>query len=152
MAKRKYFGFSECKSKEEVMTKTEVEDLFSTMENKIKEQNVFSISKEVDTGETWIDGKKVYKRTIELAESVDLTTFQMSHGISNVDKIWFDISNSFLWESTYLVSMPMCANTNSSGTELEITFFANRSSLSSKSKASLTQYKKYIVVKYTKTV
>ena len=42
---------------------------------------------EVDTGYTWIDGKTIYKKTINFGALPNTTMKSVSHGISNVDYV-----------------------------------------------------------------
>ncbi|MDY2813987.1 MAG: hypothetical protein SOU03_08585, partial [Dorea sp.] len=51
------------------------------------------------TGETWINGKPIYSKVINygaIASTGENTTISKEHGISNVENIWIDLSNSFL--------------------------------------------------------
>ena len=69
--------------------------------SELKSGEVYSTN-ETLTNKVWIDGKEIYRKTIIIPQS-SITTGEHSyaHGISNVDKIWFDLSNSFLEESAY---------------------------------------------------
>ena len=40
---------------------------------------------EVDTGATWINGKPVYKKTVDTGALPNSTSKQISHGVSNLD-------------------------------------------------------------------
>ncbi len=42
---------------------------------------------EVDTGYTWIDGSKIYKKTITIGSLPDTDTKRVAHGISSMDKL-----------------------------------------------------------------
>lgn len=42
---------------------------------------------EVDTGFSWIDGKTIYKKTIDCGTLPDSTEKTVSHGISNLDRV-----------------------------------------------------------------
>ena len=42
---------------------------------------------EVDTGFTWIDGKHIYKKTIDFGALPNATNKKVNHGISNLDRV-----------------------------------------------------------------
>lgn len=48
--------------------------------------NDYSTS-EVDTGCTWIDGKHIYKKTIDFGTLPNASSKAVSHGISNLDTV-----------------------------------------------------------------
>ena len=51
------------------------------------------------TGETWINGKPIYSKVINygaIASTGSNTVLSKEHGISDVENIWIDLSNSFL--------------------------------------------------------
>ena len=53
---------------------------------------------EVLTSERWIDGKPIYKKVIDFGNLPNNTTKSVVHNISNVDNIWIDVGNSYLFE------------------------------------------------------
>jgi len=61
----------------------------------IEDANTFS-SNEVETDETWIDGSKIYKKTITMNIGTS-TSYNQAHNIDNADlsKMWIDQGNSF---------------------------------------------------------
>ena len=93
---------------------------------------------------TWIDNKPLYMQTITTTISSTGTT-TISHGISNVAKIWVDNSASFLYFS--------------STTQLPVNFYNGNNYISCYAGASDITYNcsafngqpVYITVKYTKT-
>lgn len=49
----------------------------------------------------YTNGKPIYAKTIEIASLPNATTRVVSHGASNVDEIWCDMSNSFIkWNTS----------------------------------------------------
>lgn len=64
----------------------------------IKDYNTFD-SNEVETDETWIDGSKIYKKTITMNIGTSIN-YTQAHNIttSNISKIWIDQANSY-WVS-----------------------------------------------------
>ncbi len=61
-------------------------DLDSAVDAKIAAKGVYSTS-EVDTGKTWIDGKKIYKKVIEATLMSTAGTQTVAHGISNLAQV-----------------------------------------------------------------
>ena len=51
---------------------------------------------EIETGEVWIDGEKIYRKTVHVGKVVSGKQSVANHGISNIKEIWIDLSNSFL--------------------------------------------------------
>ena len=74
---------------------------------KFLNQNVYSTA-EQRIG-TWIDGKPLYQKTVEI-NSIDMgETYAMSLGISNIDNIMIDMAGSFLYkdsQSTAIWTLP----------------------------------------------
>ena len=65
-------------------------------------------SEEVDTGERWVDGKKVYRRTYVTSDTIpaggDLTIPMSLTAIA--DKIWIDQQNSYIRSATQCFTLP----------------------------------------------
>lgn len=63
----------------------------SAKQGKVLKDTIDAISNystnEVDTGATWIDGKKIYKKTIDFGALPNNTNKQVAHDISNLDKV-----------------------------------------------------------------
>jgi len=61
---------------------------------------------EVDTGFTWIDGKHIYKKTIDLGALPNNTTKNVAHGITSLDKIlkWTGAATSTIGQTILLPS------------------------------------------------
>lgn len=68
--------------------------------------NGAKVNKEIITGEEFatsefIDGKRVYEKLFSTTETVTGgTTTSFEHGITDADKIWLDIGNSYLIETS----------------------------------------------------
>lgn len=56
---------------------------------------------EQETGETWINGKPIYTRTVSVtsnsSKTINVTKSLSSLGISNIGHIWIDESNSYAY-------------------------------------------------------
>ena len=82
----------------------------------------------------WIDGKNLYKKTITFTTTIETyKALTITHGISNVDKIWVDSTASFLYEiNSVFYNLPLVGY-NGNFTEIlylrldktNITFYAN---------------------------
>lgn len=63
-------------------------DLSDSVANKLANINNSNYSTtEIDTGTTWVDGRKIYKKTVSTGTLPNNTTSTISHGISNLFKI-----------------------------------------------------------------
>lgn len=54
---------------------------------------------EVFTGDYWIDGKKIYRKTVDCGALPDTAQKVIAHNISNVKLIWIDMAHS-IWKSS----------------------------------------------------
>ena len=128
----------------------------SNANKKITKQNmygnyVFSTS-EVMIGK-WIDGKPLYRQTFTFNDVIQgNSTFELPHNISNIDKIWIDVSNSF-WINTSKRSYPILmthygtASNNDSATP-----FADETNIGIITIGGWgSDWEKVITVNYTKT-
>lgn len=52
-------------------------------------------TEETFTGKYWIDGKKIYSKTINLSATTETQTMPISNISSNISSIWIDLSHSF---------------------------------------------------------
>lgn len=74
--------------------------LFDFIDNiRLRKKNIYFqySEEEVFTGEYWIDGKKIFQKTILTGSQSANASFSIS--LSGIDRIWFDMSNSFYIES-----------------------------------------------------
>lgn len=94
---------------------------------------------EKNTGATWIDGKTIYKKTINFGSLPNNTSKQVSHnitGISRVIKI-----EAFMYQGSNSWFIPYAAI---SGVSVEGSYILINST------ANLTAYSSYVTVYYTK--
>lgn len=57
---------------------------------------------------TWIDGKPLYRRVITTYATVESEKeFKIAHGVSDWDKMWIDLGNSFYYEAIRKRSLPI---------------------------------------------
>lgn len=69
----------------------------------------YSDSGEIETNETWVDGKKIYRRTYVTSDTIpaggDLTIPMSLTAIA--DKIWIDTQNSYIRSATQCFPLPV---------------------------------------------
>ena len=104
---------------------------------------------ERDTGCTWVDGKHIYKKTIDFGYLPNTDTKRVAHGVSNIDRI-VDIEQSInnapsgsLHGFLFISSGQVTANDfNFWGTDTEICIRTN---------GDRRQSYAYVTIYYTKT-
>ena len=111
----------------------------------------FAVS-EIDTGETWIDGKKIYRRTYITTDLVSQSsTLTISMPLTGIaDTLWIDQQNSFIrskgGEQVYPLPLPRYSGSNN-----YVGVWVNPSGIRLFSDAGWNQnWEKCITIKYTK--
>ena len=70
-------------------------------------KNLLNYSEKEQIIGTWM-GKTLYRKTISTTETFTASVnLHIPHGVENVDKMWIDVSNSYLFENTNKVSIPI---------------------------------------------
>ncbi len=101
---------------------------------------------EVDTGYDWVDGKPIYKKSINFGTLPNATTKNVAHGISTIDKI-LDMFGCAVDAST-VIPLPYANPTSSSAVAL----FRDGTNISIITGTNRTNYTYcYITLLYTKT-
>lgn len=123
----------------------------SELRDKHKSQNKFAAS-EIDTGETWIDGKKIYRRTYITTDPVSPSnTLTIPISLTGIaDTLWIDQQNSFIrskgGEQVYPLPLPRYSGSNN-----YVGVWINTASIRLFSDSSWNQnWEKCITIKYTK--
>ena len=123
----------------------------SELSDKHSLQNRF-LSSEIDTGETWIDGKKIYRRTYITTDLVSQSsTLTISMPLTGIaDTLWIDQQNSFIrskgGEQVYPLPLPRYSGSNN-----YVGVWVNPSGIRLFSDSSWSQnWEKCITIKYTK--
>lgn len=81
----------------------------SELNSKLKLTHTFSVSDEIDTGETWIDGKKIYRKVIKTTDAISANeTFALYWDTINCSEIWIDLQNSYIRSSDSGQIYPLC--------------------------------------------
>ena len=56
----------------------------------------------------WIDGKPLYRKVITTTEAIEGgINLQINHGVTNYDKMWVDLGNSYYYNSETTRSLPI---------------------------------------------
>jgi len=95
---------------------------------------------------TWIDGKTLYEKTVNLGALPNATTKSVAHGISNISMVvqlygMFQDSNNWF-------PLPYC---NTTAATSQIRLSADRTYIVLLTGANMTQYTGYATIRYTKT-
>ena len=76
----------------------------TTVPSNWEKVNDYSIE-EVKTGNTWIDGKPIYRKVVYIGSLPANTALFFSHNISNIDRVvnssmtWFDTADNCWWSN-----------------------------------------------------
>lgn len=113
----------------------------------------FSTSGEIDTGETWVDGKKIYRRTFITTETVspdNTVTIPMS--LTNIaDTLWIDTQNSYIRSADGGQSCPLPLPRYSGTTVNYVGVWCNGAGIRIFSDSGWNQqWEKCVTVRYTK--
>ena len=113
----------------------------------------FSTSGEIDTGETWVDGKKIYRRTYITTETVfPSNTLTIPLTLSGIaDTLWIDVQNSYLRTvgGTQVYPLPLNPYDNSNSGYFGV--WCNTSGIRLFSNSGWNEgWEKAVTVRYTK--
>ncbi|MBQ6477138.1 MAG: hypothetical protein IJI43_01695 [Bacilli bacterium] len=107
---------------------------------------------EIKTNETFIDGKPIYRKMFYVSSLPDATATAYQHGISNVDNIWCDISNSFIdWKNNSGVAPLNYIGGTSFNSIVEVRAFTKTSFTIDTHSTNRSGLCGYVTLKYTKT-
>ena len=113
------------------------------------ERNLTYSKEEICTGETWIDGKPIYRKTFVFADTLSSPTTEIPPNIENVDKIWVDTSNSYFHQgSSYY---PVTYAQYPSGLDAVTTLASTKNIVFNIQTSCGTAWQKVITLRYTKT-
>lgn len=113
------------------------------------ERNLTYSKEEICTGETWIDGKPIYRKTFVFTDTLSSPTTEIPHNIENVDKIWVDTSNSYFHQgSSYY---PVTYAQYPSGLDAVTTLASTVNMVFNVQTSWGTAWQKVITLRYTKT-
>lgn len=109
-------------------------------------------SAEVKTNDT-LFGKPVYAKTFRFTTAITGgTDYVREHGITNIERIWVDMANSFLITTSSKYSVPAISPSYGQKTEECWTTHVNNTHISISSKGGWGDgWEKCITLRYTKT-
>ena len=112
----------------------------------------YSDSGEIETNETWVDGKKIYRRTYITTDTVSLNnTLTIPMSLTNIaDTLWIDTQNSYIRSvdggQSYPLPLPRY-----SGTANYVGVWCNGAGIRIFSDSGWNQqWEKCVTVRYTK--
>lgn len=113
----------------------------------------FSTSDEIDTGETWVDGKKIYRRTLNVTDTIspgeNIVIPLSLTGIA--DRIWVDQQNSYIRTLSGDQSYPLPLPRYSVNSPNYIAVWVNSAGIRIYSDSGWNQqWEKCVTVRYTK--
>lgn len=112
----------------------------------VKDALSYSTS-EVNTNETWINGKPIYKKVVDIGTLPNATTKQVNHDITNIDRIIKLYGVAWETGSTWTIVLPASSPTGSNNINLS----ASGTVLNIQTGTNRTDWSGYVVVEYTKT-
>lgn len=101
---------------------------------------------EQDTGITWIDGKKIYKKTINFGSLPNNASKSVNTGISNMDT--FITYEGVSTNGTTVFVLP---SLRPFGATLEIGIWFNKTEVTIEAGSDRTGFSAYVTLYYTKT-
>ena len=85
------------------------QSVVSQLIGKLKLAHTFSVSDEIDTGETWVDGKKIYRKVIKTTDAISPNeSLALYWDTINCSEIWIDLQNSYIRTSDSCQVYPLC--------------------------------------------
>lgn len=127
-----------------------LDDKITELNGNIKTAQTFDRD-EIDTGETWVDGKKIYRRTFVTTDVLAGDT-AISIPISfGHDSIWIDQGNSFIKNDQWIYPIPLPRYSNSDDSYVGIWIEASKIVLFSGLGSGWNEsWTKVVTVRYTK--
>lgn len=124
-------------------------DLDSAVDAKIAAKGVYSTS-EVDTGKTWIDGKKIYRKVVDLGVMPNKTFKTTAHGITNADR-FVDV-RGIAYVSNSNTHLPLPYVNSGANMADSIGLYVNSAHVTvSCQNYDFSLYSGYAILEYTKT-
>ena len=111
----------------------------------------FSAGKEIDTGETWINGKRIYRRTYTTTQTIPAgSSIEIPISIPNTD-FWIDVQNSFIRTSAGVCyNLPMVAYGGDASENIYVWLNSAGIRIGSSKGGWAENWEKIVTIKYTK--
>lgn len=131
----------------------ELDDKITELNGKLEDTHTFSVSDEINTGETWVDGKKIYRRTLIVTDTIspgeNITIPLSLTGIA--DRMWVDQQNSYIRTLSGDQSYPLPLPRYSVNSPNYIAVWVNSAGIRIYSDSGWNQqWEKCVTVRYTK--
>lgn len=113
----------------------------------------YSDSGEIETNETWVDGKKIYRRTFITTETVSPSnTLTIPLTLSGIaDTLWIDVQNSYLRTIGGTQVYPLPLNPYNDGSSSNVGVWCNTSGIRIFSNSGWNNgWEKCVTIRYTK--
>ena len=104
---------------------------------------------EIDTGTTWIDGKEIYKKTVDIAPLPNATNKVVAHNISNLDRVIKLEGYGYRSSDQGIFPLPFVSTNAASAIAISIAG-ANVSIVTGQDRSNVAEA--YVTLYYTKTV
>ena len=104
---------------------------------------------EIDTGTTWIDGKEIYKKTIDIAPLPNATNKTVAHNISNLDRVIKLEGYGYRSSDQGIFPLPFVSTNAASAIAISIAG-ANVSIVTGQDRSNVTEA--YVTLYYTKAL
>lgn len=130
----------------------ELDDKITELNGKLEDTHTFSVSDEIDTGEKWVNGKKIYRRTYITTDTVSPSnTVTIPMSLTNIaDTLWIDTQNSYIHSADGGQSYPLPLP-RYSGTVNYVGVWCNGAGIRIFSDSGWNQqWEKCVTVRYTK--
>lgn len=101
------------------------------------------------TGKRWIDGKKIYQKTVNFGTLPNNTTKKVAHNISNIDNI-ISIYGTCVASPKTTLPLPLMYEYGNS--TLNTRLVVDNTNVEMKSDSDRSAYTAYVTIQYTKTI
>lgn len=113
--------------------------------NAVNENNSYSTAEQT-TGATWIDGKPIYRKVVEVSSLPNNTQTSYSHGIANADTF---VTIKGIAKSTALLSLPIPFTERNGSTNIQL--YVQPTSFDVATNYDASAYAGTFIFEYTKT-
>lgn len=116
--------------------------------NELKNAEVYSTT-EVKTNKTWIDGKPIYRKVINMGYLPNKNAKLTNHNISDIDKITYQYA--IISDSSGLTYQGEHTSAQNMGSGMTIAMRSNKEWVQINCSSDMTSYTAYFILEYTKT-
>ena len=130
-----------------------------TLHDEIKNLTTYSTTEEIKTGETWIDGKPIYRKSFNITlPTTGAKKYELDISSLGIKTGMFDMNNSYYYDTTYQRYYPICvatvassgAGTAASNLQSIVYYNSNYTKIIAEG-GHTSNWKLVITLRYTKT-